>query len=242
MMEKTFREELERGLKEESLSITRKQLEKYEQYAEMVVFWNKKVNLTAIIDPIEMAMKHFIDSLICLKYFGISGNEKIIDVGTGAGFPGLIWKIYYPKTKITLLDALEKRCRFLNQVIKEINIRDVAVVHGRAEEKGQDPAFREKYHVAAARAVTRLVILSEYCLPFVKRKGVFLALKGSHVEEEVFAAQRAIQLLGGHVSSIKEFSLPILGDGRSLVVVEKLGKTPHQYPRRPGIPEKRPIL
>ncbi|MGI6711259.1 MAG: 16S rRNA (guanine(527)-N(7))-methyltransferase RsmG [Bacillota bacterium] len=240
-MSEIFRKALVQGLKEIDFPFQEKQVELCTQYQKSLISWNQKFNLTNIINPEDVAVKHFIDSVIVLKLAKIDNNANIIDIGTGAGFPGLPLKIFSKKLKITLLDSLEKRCHFLKNIIQELEINNITVVHGRAEDKGRDLNFREKYDSAIARAVTYLPSLVEYCLPFVRIGGIFIALKGAEIDEELEKGKNAINLLGGKIHQIINYSLPITGDKRSLIIIKKIKSTLEKYPRKAGIPKKKPL-
>lgn len=238
----SFQEYLIAGLKEIELQFTKDQLDKCVRFQELLLSWNEKINLTAITDPEEIAIKHFIDSLMLLKKFNISPEEKILDLGSGAGFPGIPLKIFLPKARITLLDAVEKKCKFLRGVTKELEMSDLGVFHGRGEDFAKDIKFRGKFSLVTARAVTSLPVLAEYGLPFLELGGYIVAMKGRDIDQEVKSSQRALSLLGGILDQIEYFTLPFSEDQRSLVFIKKRDKTPARYPRKAGIPEKRPLL
>ena len=225
--------------KSNEIDITDKQYEKFLTYSDMLVDWNNKCNLTAILDPEGISIKHFFDSVYPFNLVKIPDNASIIDVGTGAGFPSVPLKIMRDDLKLTLLDSLNKRINFLNELSDKLKVTAVCI-HGRAEEDGQKAEFREKYDIATARAVAPLSDLCEYCLPFVKVGGIFVSLKGSNGLEEVESAKNAISILGGEISVMKSYSLPN-GDGRTLVVIKKISHTPLKYPRNKGQMTKKPL-
>lgn len=222
-----------------NINLTENQIEKFYKYMELLLEWNKKINLTAITDEDEIILKHFIDSLTVLKY--INENDKIIDVGTGAGFPGIPIAIMMPNVKITLLDSLNKRINFLNEVIRELDLKNIETIHSRSEDCGKDILFREKYDIALARAVANLSTLSEYLLPFIKIDGKMICMKGSNLEEELKNAEYAIKELGGEFVLKDEFELPDSDIKRNIIIVEKVKYTPKIYPRKAGLPSKEPI-
>ncbi len=224
---------------EKNQKINSNQLEKFYKYMQLLLEWNKKINLTAITDENEIILKHFVDSLTVLKY--INEKDNIIDVGTGAGFPGIPIAIMMPNVKITLLDSLNKRINFLNEVIKELDLKNVETIHSRSEDCGKDMLYREKYDIAIARAVANLSTLSEYLLPFVKIGGKMICMKGSEIEEELKNAQYAIKVLGGKIIARDEFTLPESDIKRNIIIVEKEQYTPKMYPRKAGLPAKEPI-
>lgn len=225
------------------ISVSREMYKSFEQYAEMLCEWNEKINLTAITDPEGIAVKHFYDSLypfvICEPKYG----EKLIDVGTGAGFPSIPLKIYRSDIQITLLDSLNKRIKFLNEVSDKLAL-EAECIHGRAEELGRyikdGNLNRENYDIAAARAVAELRELCEYCLPFVKIGGTFYVLKGKNADEELNNAQTAIKVLGGKTERVEKYSLPN-GDERTLILIRKIKETPNKYPRNSGQMKKNPL-
>ncbi|NLD50879.1 MAG: 16S rRNA (guanine(527)-N(7))-methyltransferase RsmG [Clostridiaceae bacterium] len=216
------------------------QLDKFFKYKKILKEWNEKINLTAIEEDKEIILKHFIDSMSIAKYYKNS-DSKIIDVGTGAGFPGIVLKVVLPQLKVTLLDSLDKRVRFLNEVIQELDLEDIEAIHGRAEDKGMDSGYREKFDFACARAVANLPVLLEYCLPFVKVGGYFIAMKGSSTDE-VDNSKKALDLLGGIIEEVKEFELPFCNIKRSVIVVRKFRQTSTRYPRKAGKPSKDPLI
>lgn len=215
------------------------QLEQFEKYYEMLVETNKVMNLTALTEPQDVAVKHFVDSL--MAYADYFPGKVLADVGTGAGFPGIPLKIYCPSLKVVLIDSLAKRLNFLQRVIAELGLKDIECVHLRAEDAGKSPAHREKYDIVTARAVARLSVLSEYCLPLVKVGGVFVALKGAKYQEEITAAGKALSVLGGKLIEAKKVELPGLNDGRAVVTIKKVKASPKAYPRKAGLPDKNPL-
>ena len=207
----------------------------------MLVEYNKVMNLTSITDYEEVVYKHFIDSLSIVLHKGFTGKEKIIDIGTGAGFPGIPLKIAFPNLKVLLVDSLNKRVKFLNEVIEILDLSDIYAVHNRAEDLGHDKEYREQYDFCVSRAVANLSTLSEYCLPFVKNKGCFIPYKSGKVEEEIKEAKKAVTLLGGSIIDTISFVLPNTDIERTLVVTQKNKKTPLKYPRKAGLPSKEPL-
>lgn len=226
--------------------LTAERINAFRRYADMLVERNKVMNLTNIVDDEGIAVRHFVDSLTICPYIEKELSEKgrrdlaLIDVGTGAGFPGIPVKITLPDLRLTLMDSLNKRLGFLKDVSEELGLKGVELVHSRAEDAGRNKRYREKYDIATARAVAALPVLCEYCLPFVKPGGVFLAMKGKS-EEEVAGSSRAITLLGGTIESCDRFTLPGTDMERSVIVIRKVRHTPPQYPRQAGKPSKDPI-
>ena len=214
------------------------EIEKFFQYKDLLKEWNKKINLTAIVEEEEILEKHFVDSLTIEKY--IAKNAKIIDVGTGAGFPGIPLKIIRDDIDITLLDSLNKRLIFLEEIKETLKLKNINIMHGRAEDLGKNLKYREKYDVATARAVANLATLSEYCLPFVKINGYFICMKGNNIEE-VKEAEKAVKRMGGEIVDIEKITLPESGAERNIIVIKKITNTPKEYPRKAGTPLKNPI-
>lgn len=231
----TFKCELEKL----GISISEKQLEQFISYYEMLIEKNKVMNLTAITDFDEVIEKHFIDSLNLFRFTDLKADKTIIDMGTGAGFPGIPLKIAFPNLKITLADSLNKRILFLNDVISELGLTDIDTVHGRAEDLAKDKTYRENYDICVSRAVANLSTLSEYCLPFVKIGGQFISYKSGDCDEEITNAKSAIFLLGGRLNQIQKFE--INDNSRSFVIIDKVNGTSKQYPRKAGLPSKKPL-
>ena len=211
------------------------------KYYEMLIEKNKVMNLTAITEFEEVVDKHFADSLSLVRSGRSIEKASIIDVGTGAGFPGIPLKILYPEMKLTLLDSLNKRIGFLQEVVDELQLRNVTLIHGRAEDVARNPEHREKYDMAVSRAVSNLATLSEYCIPFVKKGGSFIAYKSEKTEEELGLADKAVRVLGGKIEAVESFVLPGTDYVRTLVVIDKIGNTGNKYPRKAGLPSKDPI-
>lgn len=216
------------------------QLAQFARYAELLLEWNEKMNLTAITEPTEIVTKHFVDSLYGLPY--LAAGDRLIDVGTGAGFPGIPLKIARPDLSLTLLDSLNKRLNFLNAVVSELSLADAKTVHARAEEgAAKKSPLREQFDVAVSRAVAQLNTLAEYCLPYVKAGGTFLAYKGGDVEEECMNAKNAVKTLGGEIADIVKYTIPTTDITHSLVVIKKLKPTADIYPRQQGRITKKPL-
>lgn len=216
-----------------------KQLDQFYEYMNLLLEWNKKINLTAIIEVEEIILKHFIDSLTINKYIG--ENKTLVDVGTGAGFPGIPLKIYRPDLKVTLVDSLNKRINFLNEVISKLDLKDINTVHKRIEDFGKDKKYRESFDYVTARAVANLTTLSEYLIPISKVNGKCICMKGNDIEEEVNSSKNAINLLGGKINKIDYFELPNSDISRNIIVIDKIKETPNKYPRKAGLPSKEPL-
>jgi 16S rRNA (guanine527-N7)-methyltransferase len=210
----------------------------FEEYLKELLEWNKKFNLTSITNPEEIRLKHFEDSLSLLQATNLT-NQNMIDIGAGAGFPGIPLKIKRPQIQLTLVEATCKKVEFLRHIVNKLGLKNVEIVWGRAEEIAKEK--REQYDIAISRAVAKLNVLSELCLPFVKVGGIFIAYKEEKVEDEVKASENAIKLLGGKLKEIKKVTLPNSDIIRSLVIIEKISPTPEKYPRRPGMAKKRPL-
>ena len=234
-----MREILKNGFSKLSVDYTEDMLDKFELYAKLLVEWNEKMNLTAITEKEEIAVKHFIDCASCLTKTDLSG--KVIDVGTGAGFPGMVLKILKPDIKITLLDSLNKRLLFLDAVIKELGLENVTLIHARAEDGGRDKKLREKFDFSVSRAVANLSTLSEYCLPFLKDNGCFVAMKGPDAENEVNDAKGALKKLSSELVEIKKADIPFTDLKHCIVLIKKLRQIPSAYPRKAGKPSKEPL-
>lgn len=222
-------------------SISAEAVTQYETYCDLLNEWNQVMNLTGITEPIEVAQKHYLDSLACLLSHKFNVGASVIDVGTGAGFPGLPLKIFRPDLKLTLLDSLNKRIKFLQAVGEATKVHSVNYIHGRAEEVAVNKFHREKYDIAVARAVSKMNVLTEYCLPFVKVGGYFIAMKGKDVAEELKEAEKALKVLGGKLENVFLYQIPGTDIEHGIVVIQKIAPTPKGYPRKAGTPEKKPL-
>ena len=232
------------NLGEMQISISDIQLHQFQMYYELLVEWNSFMNLTAITDLDEVINKHFIDSVSFVNAIPDIGEQSatIIDIGTGAGFPGIPLKIVFPNLKIFLLDSLNKRVKFLNEVITKLQLKDIDAIHGRAEDIAQNITYRENFDFCVSRAVANLTTLSEYCLPFVKKDGYFISYKSEKITEEYEQAKRAIQILGGNFVKQIDFYLPQTNIYRNLFLIQKVNSTPKKYPRKAGLPSKEPLF
>ena len=240
-MQKYDTTQFQKDLKEFNIILSDKQINQFLRYYELLVEWNEFMNLTAITEYNEVMKKHFLDSLSLIKTYDVSQVRSVIDVGTGAGFPGLALKIAYPNLKVTLLDSLNKRIKFLDEVINQLGLTDIETVHGRAEDFAKPGKLRERYDICVSRAVANLTSLSEYCLPFVKVGGEFISYKSEKMSEELENAKKAISVLGGKYDRCEEFYLPESDIFRNLVVIKKSKENPKKYPRKAGLPTKEPI-
>ena len=227
--------------KKMSIQLNKEQSIQFQKYYELLIEWNKVMNLTAITEYEEVVDKHFIDSLSIEKAVDLNIIEKVIDVGTGAGFPGIPLKIVYPHLKITLLDSLNKRINFLNEVISKLKLENIEAIHGRAEDIAKDKKYREQYDISVSRAVANLSTLSEYSLPFVKVGGLFISYKAEKADEEIKNAEKAVSVLGGKIEKIIKFQLPETDIGRTLVKINKIKIKAKKYPRKAGLPSKEPL-
>lgn len=239
MEEIEFKQKLKEKAKKFEIDLSTEQQDKFYNYMQLLLEWNEKMNLTAITEPEEVLDKHFIDSISIVPY--IKENESILDIGTGAGFPGIPIKIAFPDSYITLLDSLNKRVNFLNEVIKELQLTDTLAIHSRAEEFAKVSGKRESYDVVVSRAVAKLNVLLEYMLPFVKIGGKCICMKSLDIDDELKEAKKAIEILGGKIQKIDEITLPDTNISRKFVIIEKVKRTPEKYPRKAGTPVKEPI-
>lgn len=236
-MENKFDNELEKM----NIRLTGDQKRQFDLYYELLIEWNRVMNLTGITDYDEVNLKHFTDSLTISRIIDTAQINTLIDVGTGAGFPGIPIKIAFPHIKVYLLDSLNKRIKFLNEVINKLGLKNIYAFHGRAEDFAKDRQYREKFDVCVSRAVANLSTLSEYCIPFVKTGGYFVSYKGGDSDEEVIRSENAITLLGGEIENTDRFFLPDTDMGRTLIKIRKKRSTPNRYPRKAGIPSKEPL-
>ena len=228
------------GSEKLNINLNENQVQQLIDYAALLKEWNKKINLTAITDDEGIATKHFLDSLTAIKTGFVKG--KVIDVGTGAGFPGLVLKIVQPEIKLTLLDSLNKRINFLKEVSHNLSIDEgIEFIHSRAEDGGKNRNLRGQFDTVVSRAVANLTVLSEWCIPFLKEGGYFLALKGPLADEEIKDAKRAIKILGGRIEDVFEAQIPFTDLKHKIIIIKKVGQTPMKYPRKPGIATKTPI-
>ncbi|MCP8971217.1 16S rRNA (guanine(527)-N(7))-methyltransferase RsmG [Ectobacillus ponti] len=228
-------------LEEKGIVLSPHQLQQFERYYELLVEWNEKMNLTAITEKEEVYLKHFFDSITAAFYHDFSQPLTLCDVGAGAGFPSIPIKICFPDLKVTIVDSLQKRITFLNHLAAELGLENVAFYHDRAETFGRKEGIRESFDIVTARAVARLSVLSELCLPLVKSGGYFIAMKGAAAQEELQAGIHAVKVLGGELIETATFKLPFEESERNILRIEKRRKTPKKYPRKPGMPGKMPI-
>lgn len=242
-MEQIFVDKMTAGLKEVGITLSEHQMNQFYAYYQQLIEWNKVMNLTAITELEEVVSKHFIDSMTLIKAVGDIEEKDIsvIDVGTGAGFPGIPLKIAFPNLKITLLDSLNKRIKFLDGVIEQLGLNNITTIHGRAEDFGKNPEYRERFDLCVSRAVANAATLSEYCLPFVKVGGSFIPYKSGKIDEELEIGKKAIQTFGGTIKAVVRFQLESADADRALVVIQKTAKTPKKFPRKAGMPSKEPI-
>ena len=232
------KETFKKALENKNIMVTKKMLDQFEKYMQLLLEWNQKMNLTAITIEEEIWEKHFYDSIVPFENLS---HKTLCDVGSGAGFPGIPLKILRPDLKITLVDSLNKRINFLNEVINKLNLVNIETVHSRIEDFGKDKKYRESFDFVTARAVANLAVLSEYLLPIAKVGGQCVSMKGSSVEEELSNGKNAIKVLGGKIKNIDEFVLPDSDMSRNVIIIDKIKNTPNKYPRKAGIPVKEPL-
>ena len=229
------------GAKELGIDLSEQQVEQFMRYKTLLQEWNEKMNLTAITEDQEIMTKHFLDCMTINKAIGMNDQKTVIDVGTGAGFPGLVIKIAFPHLEVTLVDALKKRLNFLEAVIDELGLNDIKCVHSRAEDLGKNKAYREGYDICASRAVANLAVLSEYTLPFVKVNGYLIALKGQKLDEELEQGKKAIEILGGKLEEVVHTGVPFTDLDHKIAKIKKVKPTAAKYPRKAGEPTKNPL-
>lgn len=234
-------DQFKKDLQEFHITLTDIQIQQFLKYYEMLTEWNKVMNLTAITEYDEVMKKHFVDSLTLVRACDLSGSLSLLDVGTGAGFPGLPLKIAFPHLKVTLLDSLSKRIQFLHAVIEELGLKGIEALHGRAEDFAKPGGMREQFDICVSRAVANMTVLSEYCLPFVKVGGRFISYKSEKLEEESREAKKAIELLGGKEEEQVKMYLPDSDIFRNLFVIKKVAPTSKSFPRKAGLPAKEPL-
>jgi len=234
-------EQFEAKLREKGIALSKKQLDQFETYFTTLVEWNEKMNLTAITEKADVYLKHFYDSITASFYFDFTKPFHLCDVGAGAGFPSIPLKIVYPHIQVTIVDSLNKRISFLNNLANVLNLENVQFVHDRAETFGVNPAYRESFDVVTARAVARMSVLSEFCLPLAKVGGHFIAMKALNAKDELEMGKKAITTLGGKVEKVYTFTLPMEDSERNILIIKKERQTPKKYPRKPGTPGKAPI-
>ena len=223
------------------ITLTEEQKQQFDKFYELLVEWNKVMNLTGITEYEEVNEKHFVDSLSIVKAIDITKVKSVIDIGTGAGFPGIPLKIAFPHLKVVLLDSLNKRIKFLNTVIEELGLKDIKTIHGRAEDFAKQQEYREQFDLCVSRAVANLATLSEYCIPYVKKEGMFIPYKSGEIEDELEQSRKAVHVLGGKIKNTVKFQLPGTEIGRSFIVINKTQSTQKKYPRKAGLPSKEPI-
>ncbi|WP_019157220.1 16S rRNA (guanine(527)-N(7))-methyltransferase RsmG [Robertmurraya massiliosenegalensis] len=234
-------EQFQELLLEKGVTLSSEQLAQYETYYHTLVEWNEKMNLTAITEKEDVYLKHFYDSITASFYYDFNRSTSLCDVGAGAGFPSIPIKIAFPELRITIVDSLNKRITFLEHLAKQLKLDNVRFIHDRAETFGQNKEHRETYDIVTARAVARLSVLSELCLPLTKVGGTFIAMKAASAKEEIDAGKKAIATLGGKIEELHSFQLPIEESERNIVIIKKEKPTPKKYPRKPGVPNKTPI-
>ena len=231
----------EKSLEELGIILSDRQKEQFEMYYKTLIEWNQVMNLTTIVKREEVYTKHFLDSLTLCRIVDLTKSATLIDIGTGAGFPGIPLKIVFPEIEVVLLDSLNKRIKFLNDVIDKLELQGIKAVHGRAEELAKRPEYRESFDIGTSRAVSRMCVLSEYCMPYIRAEGIFISYKAGAIEEELEEGKNAIKILGGEIEKIDKFTLAGTDIERSLIKIRKKQNTPRKYPRKAGMPSKEPL-
>lgn len=232
---------LEQKLGELGIEQDQNQLERFHKFYQLLIEWNKVMNLTGITEYEDVVEKHFVDSLSIIKAIDLSGIHTVIDVGTGAGFPGIPLKIAFPHLRVVLLDSLNKRIKFLDEVISQLGLTEIRTIHGRAEEYARKEEYREQFDLCVSRAVANLSTLSEYCLPYIQVGGIFVSYKSGEIDDEVEQSKKAVRILGGNIKEVMKFELPGTDIHRSFVLIHKEQHTQKKYPRKAGIPAKEPL-
>lgn len=232
---------LEQKLGELGIKQDQNQLERFHKFYQLLIEWNKVMNLTGITEYEDVVEKHFVDSLSIIKAIDLSGIHTVIDVGTGAGFPGIPLKIAFPHLRVVLLDSLNKRIKFLDEVISQLGLTEICTIHGRAEEYARKEEYREQFDLCVSRAVSNLSTLSEYCLPYIQVGGIFIPYKSGEIDDEVEQSKKAVRILGGNIKEVMKFELPGTDIHRSFVLIHKEQHTQKKYPRKTGIPAKEPL-
>lgn len=232
---------LEQKLGELGIKQDKNQLERFHKFYQLLIEWNKVMNLTGITEYEDVVEKHFVDSLSIIKAIDLSGIHTVIDVGTGAGFPGIPLKIAFPHLRVVLLDSLNKRIKFLDEVISQLGLTEIRTIHGRAEEYARKEEYREQFDLCVSRAVANLSTLSEYCLPYIQVGGIFVPYKSGEIDDEVEQSKKAVRILGGNIKDVMKFELPGTDIHRSFVLIHKEQHTQKKYPRKAGIPAKEPL-
>lgn len=232
---------LRKECEKRKIILSEKQEKQFCDYYELLTEWNKVMNLTAITEYSEVVMKHFVDSLSIIEMIDMNSVKKVIDIGTGAGFPGIPLKIVFPHIEMTLLDSLKKRIGFLDTVIEQLELKNIEAIHGRAEEYARKDGYRESYDLCVSRAVANMSTLSEYCLPYVKKGGYFIPYKSGKIDNELEESRKALFLLGGKLKNVYKFNLSDTDLSRSLIMIEKTSSTSKKYPRKAGLPAKEPL-
>lgn len=237
-----IQQQLQERLAKHQIELSEKQLEQFEIYFKELVSWNEKMNLTGITEREQVYTKHFYDSVSLAFYVGMNEVSSMADIGSGAGFPGIPLKICFPHLKLTIIDSLNKRINFLKHIVDSLGLEGVELIHGRAEELGRRAGYRDHYDLVTARAVARLAVLNEFCLPFVRKEGLFVAMKGSDPSEELAEAAYSLKELKGKHIATHAFQLPVEESARHMIVIQKTANTPKMYPRKPGTPLKTPLI